>query len=192
MACRRSHHRAQHDDDLIREDLAALGVSREHFFYERTLIFQEELGPTRSISSPEPSMAERAQSVSKAACRRRGARRSRTGRTANRLCSARRQFGDDVDRPLIKSDGSLHLFCHPISPITPTRSTRGFRTLIDVWGADHAGYIKRHAGSGQGPCALEQQGRSARGKIVHAKVVQLVKLMRAGQPVTMSKRAGSS
>ena len=52
------------------------------------------------------------------------------------------EFGDDVDRPLKKSDGSYTYFASDIA-YHRTKIERGFRTLIDVWGADHGGYIKR-------------------------------------------------
>jgi arginyl-tRNA synthetase len=91
------------------------------------------------------------------------------------------EFGDDVDRPLMKSDGSYTYFASDIA-YHADKIARGFRTLIDVWGADHAGYIKRLQAA---VAAL-----SDRKAELDIKVVQLVKLMRAGQPVTMSKRAG--
>ena len=90
-------------------------------------------------------------------------------------------FGDDVDRPLMKSDGSYTYFASDIA-YHANKIERGFRTLIDVWGADHAGYIKRMQAA---VAAL-----SDRKAELDVKVVQLVKLMRAGEPVKMSKRAG--
>jgi arginyl-tRNA synthetase len=90
-------------------------------------------------------------------------------------------FGDDVDRPLKKSDGSYTYFASDIA-YHRTKLDRGFRTLIDVWGADHAGYIKRMQAA---VAAL-----SDRTAELDVKVVQLVKLLRAGEPVKMSKRAG--
>jgi arginyl-tRNA synthetase len=91
-------------------------------------------------------------------------------------------FGDDVDRPLKKSDGSYTYFASDIA-YHRTKLDRGFRSLIDVWGADHAGYIKRMMAA---VAAL----KGDRDAVLDVKVVQLVKLLRAGQPVTMSKRAG--
>jgi arginyl-tRNA synthetase len=91
------------------------------------------------------------------------------------------EFGDDVDRPLKKSDGSYTYFASDIA-YHRTKLDRGFLSLIDVWGADHAGYIKRMQAA---VAAL-----SNREATLDVKVVQLVKLLRAGQPVTMSKRAG--
>ncbi len=51
-------------------------------------------------------------------------------------------FGDDVDRPLMKSDGSYTYFASDIA-YHKNKVDRGFATMIDVWGADHGGYIKR-------------------------------------------------
>ncbi len=90
-------------------------------------------------------------------------------------------FGDDVDRPLKKSDGSYTYFASDIA-YHRAKFARGFLNLIDVWGADHGGYIKRvdaavNAVSG-GKATLD------------VKIVQLVRLLRAGEPVKMSKRSG--
>jgi len=90
-------------------------------------------------------------------------------------------FGDDIDRPLKKSDGSYTYFATDIA-YHKTKIDRGFRQLIDVWGADHGGYIKRMraavAALGGGKAELD------------VKIVQLVRLLRGGEPVRMSKRAG--
>jgi arginyl-tRNA synthetase len=90
-------------------------------------------------------------------------------------------FGDDVDRPLKKSDGSYTYFASDIA-YHRSKLERGFRMLIDVWGADHAGYIKRMQAA-----VAALSGRKAE---LDVKVIQLVKLLRAGEPVKMSKRAG--
>jgi arginyl-tRNA synthetase len=90
-------------------------------------------------------------------------------------------FGDDVDRPLRKSDGSYTYFACDIA-YHRTKLERGFRALIDVWGADHGGYIKRMQAA---VAALSDQAAE-----LDVKLIQLVKLLRAGEPVKMSKRAG--
>jgi len=90
-------------------------------------------------------------------------------------------FGDDVDRPLKKSDGSYTYFASDIA-YHRSKIERGFRTLIDVWGADHGGYIKRMQAA---VAAL-----SDRKAELDVKLIQLVRLLRAGEPVKMSKRAG--
>jgi arginyl-tRNA synthetase len=90
-------------------------------------------------------------------------------------------FGDDVDRPLRKADGSYTYFAADIA-YHRTKIERGFRDLIDVWGADHAGYIRRMQAA---VAALSDRQAG-----LDVKVVQLVRLLRAGQPVKMSKRSG--
>jgi arginyl-tRNA synthetase len=166
----------------IREDLAALGVSQEHFFYERTLIFQEEFGANSidHIARTIEWLRERGYIYQGRLPPPRGAPIEDWEDREQTLFRST-DFGDDVDRPLMKSDGSYTYFASDIA-YHANKIARGFRTLIDVWGADHAGYIKRLQAA---VAAL-----SDRKAELDIKVVQLVKLMRAGQPVTMSKRAG--
>ena len=90
-------------------------------------------------------------------------------------------FGDDVDRPLMKSDGSYTYFASDIA-YHRNKFERGFRNLIDVWGADHGGYVKRV----QAAVKAISGGKAE----LDVKIVQLVKLLRAGEPVKMSKRSG--
>ena len=90
-------------------------------------------------------------------------------------------FGDDIDRPLEKSDGSYTYFAADIA-YHRSKVERGSRHLIDVWGADHGGYIKRMQAA--------VQAVSAGAADLDVKIVQLVRLLRAGEPVRMSKRAG--
>ncbi len=166
----------------IREDLAALGVSQEHFFYERSLIFQEEQGAnsTDHIARTIEWLRERGHIYQGRLPPPRGAPIEDWEDREQTLFRST-AFGDDVDRPLMKSDGSYTYFASDIA-YHANKIGRGFRTLIDVWGADHAGYIKRLQAA---VAAL-----SDRNAELDIKVVQLVKLMRAGVPVTMSKRAG--
>ena len=92
------------------------------------------------------------------------------------------QFGDDVDRPLRKSDGSNTYFANDIA-YHADKIGRGFPTLIDVWGADHGGYVSR----------MKAAVRAVSGGKASLEVVlcQIVHILRAGQPVRMSKRSGS-
>ena len=92
------------------------------------------------------------------------------------------QFGDDVDRPLKKSDGSWTYFAADIA-YHLDKYRRGFSDMIDVWGADHGGYVKR---VGAAVKALSN-GRAA----LDVKLCQLVNLFDKGAPVRMSKRAGT-
>ena len=90
-------------------------------------------------------------------------------------------YGDDIDRPLIKSDGSYTYFASDIAN-HKNKFDRGFRDLIDVFGADHGGYVKRM----QAAVKAVTAGQAT----LDVKVVQLVRLLRGGEPVKMSKRSG--
>jgi arginyl-tRNA synthetase len=90
-------------------------------------------------------------------------------------------FGDDVDRPLVKSDGGYTYFATDIA-YHKDKIDRGFLELVDVWGADHGGYVKRMQAA-----VAAVSGERAR---LDVRLCQLVRLTRAGQPVKMSKRAG--
>jgi len=91
------------------------------------------------------------------------------------------QFGDDVDRPLMKSDGSWTYFATDMA-YHADKIARGFTTVIDVWGADHGGYVKRMK------AAIEAlSGGDAQ---FDAKICQMVKLIRGGVAIKMSKRSG--
>jgi arginyl-tRNA synthetase len=90
-------------------------------------------------------------------------------------------YADDVDRPLRKSDGSYTYFAADIA-YHKNKFDRGFREMIDVWGADHGGYIKRM----QAAVKAVTAGKAS----LDVKIVQLVKLLRNGEPVKMSKRSG--
>lgn len=91
-------------------------------------------------------------------------------------------FGDDVDRPLRKSDGSWTYFANDMA-YHLDKFRRGFARQIDVWGADHGGYVKRMQAAVR---ALTEE--EARLEIV---LCQLVKLSKGGVEVKMSKRSGS-
>ncbi len=89
--------------------------------------------------------------------------------------------GDDVDRPLIKSDGGYTYFASDIA-YHRNKFERGFTSMIDVWGADHGGYVKRM----QAAVKAVSGGKAE----LDVKLVQMVKLFRAGELVKMSKRSG--
>ena len=81
----------------------------------------------------------------------------------------------------MKSDGSYTYFASDIA-YHKSKFDRGFADMIDVWGADHGGYVKRM----QAAVKAVTEGKAA----LDVKVVQLVRLLRAGEPVKMSKRSG--
>ncbi|GHU18963.1 arginine--tRNA ligase [Alphaproteobacteria bacterium] len=91
-------------------------------------------------------------------------------------------FGDDVDRPLQKSDGSWTYFASDIA-YHLDKITRGFDEMIDFWGADHGGYVKRMQSA--------VSALSDNQKKLQVKIVQLVRFMQNNQEVKMSKRAGT-
>ncbi|MDP3257122.1 MAG: arginine--tRNA ligase [Bosea sp. (in: a-proteobacteria)] len=162
---------------MIRDDLASLGVVHEVFFSERSLqndggvdvvaetiadlrardlIYQGRLPPPKG--QKDEDWEDREQALFRAT-----------------------QFGDDVDRPLLKSDGSYTYFANDIA-YHRSKFIRGFPQMIDVWGADHGGYVKRM----QAAVKAVTAGQGA----LDVKLCQLVKLLRNGEPVKMSKRSG--
>jgi arginyl-tRNA synthetase len=162
--------------EAIRDDLAALDVKPNVFFSERSLLMsgEDRVGATIELLRQRGYVYEGRLPPPKGAPTEDWEDREQTLFRST-------AFGDDVDRPLKKSDGSYTYFASDIA-YHRSKLERGFRTLIDVWGADHAGYIKRM----QAAVAALSDRRAE----LDVKVVQLVKLLRAGQPVKMSKRAG--
>jgi arginyl-tRNA synthetase len=160
----------------ISADLAALNIKFDEFFSERSLIAGEvdRVGATINWLRQRGEVYEGRLPPPKGAPVEDYEDREQTLFRST-------QFGDDIDRPLKKSDGSYTYFASDIA-YHRSKLERGFRTLIDVWGADHGGYIKRMQAA---VAAL-----SDRKAELDVKVVQLVKLLRAGEPVKMSKRAG--
>jgi arginyl-tRNA synthetase len=159
----------------IRQDLAALGVVQDVFSSERALL---ESG---AVDSTIDTLRDRGLIYE-------GVLEPPKGKTpddweprAQTLFRAT-QFGDDVDRPLKKSDGSNTYFANDIAYHTD-KMARGAQLMIDVWGADHGGYISRMVSATK---ALADHGQSL--QIV---LCQIVHVLRGGQPVRMSKRAGS-
>jgi arginyl-tRNA synthetase len=160
----------------IKEDLAALNVHHDVFFSERSLIEgpRDEVAATIAALRVESKVYEGRLPPPKGAPVEEWEDREQTLFRAT-------AFGDDVDRPLKKSDGSYTYFASDIA-YHKSKVDRGFRNLIDVWGADHGGYIKRMKAA----VAAVSGGAAA----LDVKVIQLVKLLRAGEPVKMSKRSG--
>ncbi len=160
--------------ELIRIDLASLGVEMDLFYSEKSLygtglieaaikdldskglIYKGKLEPPKG-KVPE-DWEPREQTLFKST-----------------------DFGDDVDRPIMKSDGSWTYFAPDIA-YHYDKVQRGYDQLIDVFGADHGGYVKRMKAA---VSALSG------GKVpLDVKLAQLVKLYKDGEPFKMSKRAG--
>jgi arginyl-tRNA synthetase len=161
--------------DEIRGDLAALGVKHDVFFSERSLTEgADQVGTTIESLRRDGEVYEGRLPPPKGAPIEDWEDREQTLFRST-------DFGDDVDRPLKKSDGGYTYFASDIA-YHKSKFERGFRAMIDVWGADHGGYIKRMQ-------AAVKAITGGKGDL-DVKVVQLVKLLRDGVPVKMSKRAG--
>jgi arginyl-tRNA synthetase len=160
----------------VRADLAALNINHEEFYSEKSLTE----GPVDKVAETIELLRRRGYVYEGRLPPPKGAPVEDWEDREQTLFRST-EFGDDVDRPLKKSDGSFTYFASDIA-YHRSKIDRGFHSLIDVWGADHAGYIKRMQAA---VAAL-----SDRKAELDVKVIQLVKLLRAGQPVTMSKRAG--
>jgi arginyl-tRNA synthetase len=160
----------------VKGDLAALNIEHDVFFSERSLIETGNNRVTETINylrskgdvyegrlpppkgGPVEDYEDREQTLFRATA-----------------------YGDDVDRPLMKSDGSYTYFASDIA-YHKNKFDRGFKNLVDVWGADHGGYVKRM----EAAIKAVTSGKAT----LDVKIVQLVRLLRAGEPVKMSKRSG--
>lgn len=161
---------------MIREDLAALNVHHDVFFSERTLhagnggairtainaltlsghVYKGKLPPPKGEKNDD--WEDREQTLFRST-----------------------EVGDDMDRPLMKSDGSYTYFAADVAYMKD-KIARGFEELVFILGADHGGYVKR----------MEALGRALSGGAVDVTILlcNLVKLFRDGEPVRMSKRSG--
>ena len=164
----------------IRNDLMSLNIAQDVFFSERSLIEgpRDEVGETIAALRRAGYVYEGRLPPPKGAPVEDWEDREQTLFRAT-------DFGDDVDRPLMKSDGSYTYFASDIA-YHKSKVDRGFATMIDVWGADHGGYIKRVQAAVKAVRAITNAPLAE----LDVKIVQLVKLLRAGEPVKMSKRAG--
>ncbi len=160
----------------VRADLAALNIGFDTFFSERSLIH----GAADQVAATIDWLRARGEVYEGRLPPPKGAP-SEDWEDREQTLFRSTAFGDDVDRALKKSDGSYTYFASDIA-YHRTKIERGFRTLIDVWGADHGGYIKRMQAAVK---ALSNDHVA-----LDVKLIQLVKLLRGGEPVKMSKRAG--
>lgn len=163
---------------MIRDDLAALGVVHDVFFSERSL--QKQDGNTDAVLQTIEDLRARDLIYEGRLPPPKGQKDEDWEDREQTLFRAT-QFGDDVDRPLLKSDGSYTYFANDIA-YHRSKFTRGFSEMIDVWGADHGGYVKRM----QAAVKAVTAGRGA----LDVKLCQLVRLLRHGEQVRMSKRSG--
>ncbi|WFU37677.1 arginine--tRNA ligase [Bradyrhizobium sp. CB82] len=162
--------------DEIKDDLAALNIRHDVFFSERSLIESgnNKVAETIDFLRAKGDIYEGRLPPPKGAP-------VEDWEDREQLLFRATAYGDDVDRPLIKSDNSYTYFASDIA-YHKNKFDRGFADMIDVWGADHGGYIKRMQAAVKAVTATKAA--------LDVKIVQLVKLLRNGEPVKMSKRAG--
>jgi len=161
--------------DLIRADLALLDVKMDVFFSEKSLYGTGKIEAAIAALDAKGLIYEGVLEAPKGKLPEDWEPREQTlfKSTAH---------GDDVDRPVKKSDGTWTYFAPDIA-YHYDKITRGFDQLIDVFGADHSGYVKRMKAA---VSALSD------GKVpLDIKLTQLVKLTKNGEPFKMSKRAGT-
>lgn len=161
--------------ELIRGDLAALGVRMDSFFSEKSLYGTGRIEAALDTLRAKGLIYEGVLEPPKGKTPEDWEPRSQTlfRSTAH---------GDDVDRPVMKSDGSWTYFAPDVA-YHYDKITRGYDLLVDVLGADHGGYVKRMKAA----VSALSDGRVP----LEVKLMQLVKLTRGGEPVKMSKRAGT-
>lgn len=161
--------------ELIRSDLAALGVKMDVFFSEKSLY------GTGRIEAAIEDLRDKGLIY-------RGTLEPPKGKTPEdwepreQTLFKSTDYGDDVDRPIMKSDGGWTYFAPDIA-YHYDKVTRGYDQLIDVFGADHGGYVKRMKAA---VAALSEN------KVpLDIKLIQLVRLFKNDEPFKMSKRAGT-
>lgn len=161
--------------ETVRADLAALGITQEVFYSERSL------HDTGMIDKAVASLDDKGLIYT-------GVLTPPKGKTPEdweprpQMLFRATEFGDDVDRPLQKSDGAWTYFAADIA-YHYDKYTRGYRRMIDVWGADHGGYIKRMQAAVRALAGDDDADLDVR-------LCQIVRVLRDGEPVRMSKRAG--
>ncbi|KRE13171.1 arginine--tRNA ligase [Bosea sp. Root483D1] len=163
---------------MIRDDLAALGVVHDLFFSERSL--QGRDGNSNAVHQTIEDLRSR-DLVYEGRLPPPKGQKDEDWEDREQTLFRATKFGDDVDRPLLKSDGSYTYFANDIA-YHRSKFARGFAEMIDVWGADHGGYVKRM----QAAVKAVTNGQGA----LDVKLCQLVRLLRNGEQVRMSKRSG--
>jgi arginyl-tRNA synthetase len=160
---------------MIREDLAALGVQMDVYSSEKALYGTGKIEAALERLAAQGLIYE-------------GILEPPKGKTPDdwepraQTLFRSTAFGDDVDRPVKKSDGSWTYFAPDIA-YHYDKVSRGFDALINIFGADHSGYVKRL----KAVVGALSNNRVA----LDIKLIQLVKLFKGGQPFKMSKRAGT-
>ena len=160
---------------LIRDDLAALGVTMDEFYSEKSLYGSGRIEEALGVLADKGLIYEGTLDPPKGKTPEDWEPRQQTLFRST-------EFGDDVDRPVKKSDGSWTYFAPDVA-YHYDKVARGFDQLIDIFGADHGGYVKRMKAAVAGLSG---------GKVpLDVKLTQLVRLFKDGEPFKMSKRAGT-
>ena len=160
--------------DMIRDDLAALGVRHDVFTSETAMVDQGKVDEAFALLEDMELIYEGTLPPPKG-------KAGEDWEPVPLLLFRATEFGDDIDRPLKNSAGELTYFGKDLA-YHFDKYRRGASQLIDVLGADHGGYVKRMQAAVK---ALSRNGGA-----LDVKICQLVNLMDGGQPIKMSKRAG--
>src|SRR5215217_7605798 len=163
--------------DMIRADLAALNIHHSVFFSERSL----QKGPEGDQVAKMIEELKARDLVYMGRLPPPKGQKDEDWEDREQLLFRATAYGDEVDRPLMKSDGSYTYFASDIA-YHRSKYERGFLSMIDVLGADHGGYVKRM----QAAVRAVSDNKAE----LDVKLCQLVKLLRGGEPVKMSKRSG--
>ncbi|NMM44096.1 arginine--tRNA ligase [Rhodospirillaceae bacterium KN72] len=161
--------------ERIKEDLAELGVTQEEFVSERDVIESGKVSDVLNWLTEQDLIYRGILEPPKG-------QKPEDWEPREQTLFRATQFGDDVDRPLQKSDGSWTYFASDIA-YHRYKYQRGFNHQINIWGADHGGYVKRM----QAAVKAVSNGEAS----LTVKLCQMVRLMDKGEPVKMSKRAGN-
>ena len=161
--------------DLIRTDLASLGVKMDHFYSEKSLYGTGRIEAAIADLDAKGLIYRGTLEPPKG-------KQPEDWEPREQMLFRSTAHGDDVDRPIQKSDGAWTYFAPDIA-YHYDKVSRGFDALIDVFGADHGGYVKRMKAA----VSALSDGRVP----LDIKLTQLVKLWQNGEPFKMSKRAGT-
>ena len=161
--------------ELMREDLRRIGVKHDVFTSERGLVEAGKVDEALQVLDDRGLIYTGVLEPPKG-------RKPDDWEARPQTLFKATEFGDDLDRPVRKADGAWTYFSPDIA-YHLDKYQRGFATMIDVWGADHAGYVKRMKAA---VTAVTEGGGA-----LDVKICQMVRLLDKGQPLKMSKRAGT-
>ncbi len=160
--------------DLIRSDLSILGIDQDEFTSERWIVENHVPGIVQELTGRDL--------IYRGILEPPKGKKPDDWEPREQTLFRATAFGDDVDRPLQKSDGSWTYFASDIA-YHWYKYDRGFKRQVNVWGADHGGYVKRM----QAAVTAVSGGEAS----LTVKLCQMVRLLDKGEPMKMSKRAGN-